>query len=413
MGRRRQSPANQRRRLAVGAAGSPYRRSAFSRSEPGCRRNRRCRWITPSTRCARPARAFCCNLTTSNGHAIEADGPRHRRRGHCADSRTLRIAAGTGRKPICATRRCWRRPKCCAAFAATSPWPIWAKSAKGGLAYANAAYARATEARKRHRCDRSQPRTARQRRPRRNGARADTRGRPSARGCRSWPAASGGSTTCARSMIGGGSVGIAIDASEADALSCGAGADGGGASPHARSTVVRRRGVRRPAPARLLQRFLSPAVGPRSRLSRRQSGRFQRARSAARRAQAARAAGFPRLEGKAARSLSRGRDRQGHLVSARRPGAQRRHHAQSGRRRHLSVRRRHRKPRSGAAVRRPDPGAARNPRQSRRRRRGVRQQRPRAIVQSGVRENVEAVARGAARAAAYRDRGSLVPAAVR
>ena len=31
-------------------------------------------------------------------------------------------------------------------FAAAAPWPIWAKRAKGGLSYANAAYARATEA---------------------------------------------------------------------------------------------------------------------------------------------------------------------------------------------------------------------------------------------------------------------------
>ena len=31
-------------------------------------------------------------------------------------------------------------------FAAAAPWPIWAKSANGGLSYANAAYARATEA---------------------------------------------------------------------------------------------------------------------------------------------------------------------------------------------------------------------------------------------------------------------------
>src|SRR5216684_4278439 len=32
------------------------------------------------------------------------------------------------------------------AFVAAAPWPIWAKRAKGGLSYANAAYARATEA---------------------------------------------------------------------------------------------------------------------------------------------------------------------------------------------------------------------------------------------------------------------------
>ena len=130
----------------------------------------------------------------------------------------------------------------------------------------------------------------------------------------------------------------------------GAGADGGGASPHARSAVVRRRGIRRPAAAGVLQRFLSPPVGPGPRVSRRQSRRFQRARSAARRAQTPGAAGFPRLESQAARGLSRGRAGQGYLVSARWPRGQRRHHAQSGRRRHLPVRRRHRKPRACAAL---------------------------------------------------------------
>ena len=118
---------------------------------------------------------------------------------------------------------------------------------------------------------------------------------------------------------------------------------------------------------------------------------------------APRTAGFPGLEGQAARGLSRGRADQGYLVSARRPRGQRRHHAEPGRRRHLSVRRRHRKPRPGPALRRPDPGAARNARQPRRSGRGVRQQWPRAIVQSGLRQDVEAVARRAARAAAYRD----------
>ncbi len=83
--------------------------------------------------------------------------------------------------------------------------------------------------------------------------------------------------------VGGGSAGIAIDASEADRAARGAGADGGSASPHPRSVVVRRRGVRRPAAAGVLQRFLSPAVGSRPRLPRQQSRRFQRARPPARR----------------------------------------------------------------------------------------------------------------------------------
>ena len=67
----------------------------------------------------------------------------------------------------------------------------------------------------------------------------------------------------------------------------------------------------------------------------------------------------------------------------------------------------------GAAVRRADPGPARNARQPQRGGRGVRQQRPRATVQSGVCENVEALAGGDARAAAYRDGRDAVQAAVR
>ena len=45
--------------------------------------------------------------------------------------------------------------------------------------------------------------------------------------------------------VGGGSAGIAIDASEADGAARGAGAHGGSASPHPRSIVVRRRRIRR------------------------------------------------------------------------------------------------------------------------------------------------------------------------
>ena len=59
LGGRRRPPADQRRHLAAAAAGSSNRRSASSPSEPGCRRNRRCRWITRSMRCATPARASC------------------------------------------------------------------------------------------------------------------------------------------------------------------------------------------------------------------------------------------------------------------------------------------------------------------------------------------------------------------
>ena len=143
--------------------------------------------------------------------------------------------------------------------------------------------------------------------------------------------------------------------------------------------------------ADLLQRGLSLAVGPRRRLPRPGPDRFRRARPAARRAQAARGAGFPRNGRPQLHEAYRATRSQGaHLAPARRPHAARRHHAQSGRRRDLSVRRRHRAARSRAALRRADPRAGRDARQSRRSGRGVRQRRPAAAAQSGLRAHVEA-----------------------
>ena len=103
-------------------------------------------------------------------------------------------------------------------FAAASPWPIWAKGIKGGLAYANAAYARATEA--------ASVTDATER----NLELLDSDDRAA------MERALAGSTTFSARLpivaggerriydvravkIGAGSVGVAIDASEADALS--------------------------------------------------------------------------------------------------------------------------------------------------------------------------------------------------
>ena len=165
----------------------------------------------------------------------------------------------------------------------------------------------------------------------------------------------------------------------------------------------------------LLQRRLSRAVGPRAGVPRSEPDRLRRARPAARRAQAARAGGFPQLEDRAARGLSRDRAARARVASARRPHAARRHHAQSGGRRHLSVRRRDRAARAGAALRRADPRAGRDARQPRRRRRGVRQRRAAAPAQSGLRDAVAARAAAtlAERAPAHRGRDRLVPAALR
>ncbi len=93
-------------------------------------------------------------------------------------------------------------------------------------------------------------------------------------------------------------------------------------------------------------------------------------------------AGFPAMEEPAARGLSRARSARIPLAPARRPHLARRHHAKSRRRRHLSVRRRHRTARSRAALRRADPRAGRDARQSLRSGRGVRKRRAAAPAQS-------------------------------
>ena len=262
---------------------------------------------------------FLLNLSTSNGRAIEAMG---RAIGGQAIVR-IRELGGLRRELAESNLRyktLQEETELLRDFAAAAPWPIWAKSAEGNLRYANAAYVRATEGasvadaihRNLELLD-SDQRTEMSRALNDNAS-------FTAR----LPIVVGGERRIydvQALKLGGGSAGIAIDASEADRAARRAGADGGGASPHPRPVVVGRRRVRRPAAARLLQRILPPAVGPRPGLPRRQSRQFQRARPAARRAQTAGAAGLPRLEGQAARGLSRGRTGDLHLVPARRPRA--------------------------------------------------------------------------------------------
>ena len=144
-----------------------------------------------------------------------------------------------------------------------------------------------------------------------------------------------------------------------------------------------------------------------------QPERFGDPRSAARGAEDSGTARFPPMEVAPARCLSRHRSQKRRMAPAGRTHAARDRDAQSRRRRHLSVRRRDRKPRSVAPVRRADPRPGRNPRQSRRGGGRVRQQRLRAPVQSGVREDVAAVAGRARTAAAHHDGAGMVPAAVR
>ena len=88
---------------------------------------------------------FLLNLTTSNGHAIEAMG---RAIGGQAVVR-LRELTGLRRELAEVTLRhqaLIEETEMLRGFADTAPWPIWTRPAQGGLAYANASYARATEA---------------------------------------------------------------------------------------------------------------------------------------------------------------------------------------------------------------------------------------------------------------------------
>jgi signal transduction histidine kinase len=88
---------------------------------------------------------FLLNLTTSNGRSIEAMG---RAIGGQAIVR-IRELSGVRRDLAEMTLRhkgLLEETEMLRGFAAAAPWPIWAKRAAGGLLFANAAYARATEA---------------------------------------------------------------------------------------------------------------------------------------------------------------------------------------------------------------------------------------------------------------------------
>ncbi len=330
---------------------------------------------------------FLLNLSTSNGRAIEAMG---RAIGGQAIVR-IRELGGLRRELAESNLRyktLQEETELLRDFAAAAPWPIWAKSAEGNLRYANTAYVRATEGtgvadvihRNLELLETDQ---------RADMSRAlNDNASFSAR----LPIVVGGERRIydVQSLkLGSGSAGIAIDASEVTALRA---ALERMAEAHRRTLDQLSSGVAVFDARRRLafynesyrrlwgldQAFLDGQPDDSSVLDR-----------LARRAQAAGAAGLPRLESQAARGLSRGRIRDLHLVPARRPRGQRRHHAEPRRRRHLSVRQCHREPRSGAAVRRADTGAARDAQQSCRSGRGVRQQRPGRTVQSGLRQDLE------------------------
>ena len=149
LGRRRQSPANQRRHLAVDAAG--FAAQYQPQRHPGLRNLAAAGTGAADGSCgrcvARGRRGFSAQSHHLERPRLRGDGPRHRRPGHCADFANSAGCAGNWPKPTSpAQGAVGRNRRCCAASPPRAPWPIWAKRAKGGLSYANAAYARATEA---------------------------------------------------------------------------------------------------------------------------------------------------------------------------------------------------------------------------------------------------------------------------
>ena len=193
---------------------------------------------------------FLINLTTSNGQALEAMG---RAIGGQAIVRIREL--GGLRRELAETNLRYKtlseETEMLRGFAAAAPWPIWAKGAKGGLGYANAAYAQATEAvsvadaidRRLELLD-SDDRGAMDRALKEASSFTAT----ADRGRRRAPHLRCARDECRQRQrrhrhrrLGG------------HRAARGAGADGGSASPHPRSIVVRRRGVRRPAAAGILQ----------------------------------------------------------------------------------------------------------------------------------------------------------------
>jgi signal transduction histidine kinase len=160
---------------------------------------------------------FLLNLTTTNGHAIEAIG---RAVGGQAIVR-IRELSGV-RRELAETnlrqKALLEETEMLRGFAAAAPWPIWTRQAGGGLLYTNSAYARATEAtsvtdavgRKLELLD--------------SADRADLERalRDKAAFTARLPIVAGGERRfydVHALNVGGGSVGMAIDASEATALS--------------------------------------------------------------------------------------------------------------------------------------------------------------------------------------------------
>ena len=386
------------RRLPTSPASKAIRRSSAFRRRIACSPlaagsmpARPARWSRPSRPCARAAKPF-------RWRSRRSPAARSKRRAApspaapCCGLRTPAASSASWSILPGATQALLSEVASLRALIERLPSPVWTRDAAGRLTFVNAAYARAVEARDAadavERGLELLDSSARENIARARASSGAYAGR--------LPAVVAGARRTFDVLdfrTDAGSAGLGIDATEAETMRS---ALARMVDAHRRTLDQLSTGVAMfdaDAQADLLQCRLSRAVGPRCRLSRPGPDRLRGARAAARGAQAAGGAGLPAMEGAASRRLSRRRGEGTYLASARRAHVARRHHAQSGRRRHLSVRRRDRAARSRAALRGADPRPGRNARQSGRRRRRVRQRRPPAAVQSGLRPDVAACRR--------------------
>ena len=194
VGRRRQSPADQRRYLAAAGAG-------FAAAHSGVWNLAAAGAGAADGSCGRRAARGRRGLSDQSHHLERpragGDGPRHRRPGHCADSRTRRIAPRTGGDQP-ALQGAVGRNRDAARLRRRGALADLGQGRQGRSQLRQCRLCAGDRGRQRRGCDRSRPRTARQRRPRRDGPGVEGRHGLQPRGCRSWSAANGASTMCAR-----------------------------------------------------------------------------------------------------------------------------------------------------------------------------------------------------------------------
>ena len=122
--------------------------------------------------------------------------PRHRRPRGAAAARRQRAASASLPSSTRATRSCVGDIESLRTLIEALPSPVWARDVAGALTFVNAAYARAVEAKDAGRRGRARSRTARPRGARRGEPRARRRQDLSRRACRRSSPARGASSTC-------------------------------------------------------------------------------------------------------------------------------------------------------------------------------------------------------------------------